>query len=148
MAPFSAGPLVPIPNGMGAALESPVLARTAVVVDDEQVVRMVLHRFLDRRGWSVVEAGSAEQALVAITGAGEPPDLVLCDLHLPGLSGSALFRRVVELHPALAGRLVLTSGDPLAAAHELESEGLRCPVLGKPFSLADLDALLDTLVAL
>ncbi|HTK48997.1 MAG TPA: response regulator [Gemmatimonadaceae bacterium] len=132
---------------MGATLESPVLARTAVVVDDEQVVRMVLRRFLGRRGWSVVEAESAEQALDAIAGAGETPDLVLCDLHLPGLSGSALCRRVGELHPALAGRLVLTSGDPLAAANELAQEGLDCPVLGKPFSLADLDALLDTLGA-
>jgi CheY-like chemotaxis protein len=130
---------------MGAALESPVLARTAVVIDDEQVVRMVLRRFLARRGWSVVEAASAEQALDAIAGAGEPPDLVLCDLHLPGLLGTTLCRRIGELHPALARRIVLTSGDPIAAAQELANEGLDCPVLGKPFSLADLDALLDTL---
>jgi CheY-like chemotaxis protein len=130
---------------MGAPLESPVLARTAVVVDDEQVVRMVLRRFLDRRGWSVVEAASAEEALVAIAGAVEAPDLVLCDLQLPGLRGSALCRRIAELHPALARRLVLTSGDPLSAARELANEGLDCPVLGKPFTLADLDALLDTL---
>jgi two-component system cell cycle sensor histidine kinase/response regulator CckA len=130
---------------MGAALESPVLARTAVVIDDEQVVRMVLRRFLARRGWSVVEAASAEQAFDAIAGGGEPPDLVLCDLHLPGLLGTALCRRIGELHPALARRIVLTSGDPIDAARELGKEGLDCPVLGKPFTLADLDALLDTL---
>ena len=130
---------------MGPALETPVLARTAVVVDDEQVVRMVLRRYFGRRGWSVVEAESAEQALGLIARADDVPDLVLCDLHLPGLSGSALCRRIAELHPSLAGRLVLTSGDPLGAARELGNEGLDCPVLGKPFCLADLDQLLDTI---
>jgi DNA-binding response OmpR family regulator len=130
---------------MEAALESPVLVRTAVVVDDEQVVRTVLRRFFVRRGWSVVEAESAARARDANARARESPHRGLCDLHLPDLSGSALCRRIGELHPVLAGRLVLTSGDPLAASRELANEGLDCPVLGKPFSIADLDALLETL---
>ena len=117
--------------------------RTVLVIDDEQVVRTVLRRFFVRRGWSVVESESAELALEMVV-AGALPDLIVCDLNLPGMSGSVFCRRVVALHPLLARRVVLTSGDALAAAAALERESLRCPLLGKPFTFGDLDRLLDT----
>ena len=117
-------------------------ARTALVVDDEQVVRMVLRRFLDRQGWTVLEAETAERALELL--AERPaPDIVICDLNLPGLSGAELCRRITELHPALASRLVMTSGDPSAASAELQRAALDCPILGKPFTLADLERVVD-----
>jgi CheY-like chemotaxis protein len=127
---------------MGAVAVSSMPTRTVLVVDDEQVVRTVLRRYFVRRGWSVIESESAERALEIVV-AGAPPDLIVCDLNLPGMSGSALCRRVVALQPLLAKRLVLTSGDPLAAAAALERESLHCPLLGKPFTIGDLDRLLD-----
>jgi CheY-like chemotaxis protein len=130
---------------MGAAAVSSMPTRTVLVVDDEQVVRTVLRRFFVRRGWSVAEAESAEQALEML--ALDPlPELVVCDLNLPGMSGSVFCRRVVALHPVLATRLVLTSGDPLAAAAALERDSLHCPLLAKPFTLGDLDRLLDAVM--
>jgi two-component system cell cycle sensor histidine kinase/response regulator CckA len=117
--------------------------RTALVVDDESVVRSVMRRFLQRAGWAVLEAETAEQALEVLGGCETQLDLVLCDLNLPGLSGSALCGRITALRPELASRLVLTSGDPLAAAAELARESLLCPVLSKPFSLTDLERVVD-----
>lgn len=117
--------------------------RRALVVDDEGVVRSVMRRFLQRAGWEVLEAETAEQALDVLRGEGARLDLVLCDLNLPGLSGSALCGRITSLRPELASRLVLTSGDPLAAAAELARESLLCPVLSKPFSLTDLERVVD-----
>jgi CheY-like chemotaxis protein len=122
---------------------SATLARTVLVVDDERVVRMVLDRYFGRQGWTVLEAETAEGALALLDGAPEP-DLVLCDLNLPGLSGAALCRRITEKHPVLATRLVLTSGDPTSAAAELQRASLHCPVLGKPFTLADLERIVNT----
>lgn len=119
-------------------------ARTALVVDDEAVVRMVLRRFFGRNGWAVLEAENGERALEILAG-GTLPDVVICDLNLPALSGTAFCRRVTELRPALATRLVLTSGDPVSASAALERENLHCPVLSKPFTLDDLDRILDTL---
>lgn len=124
------------------AAASATLARTVLVVDDEHVVRMVLNRYFGRQGWTVLEAETAERALVLLDG-GPAPDLVLCDLNLPGFSGAALCRRISEHHPVLATRLVLTSGDPTSAVAELQRAGLHCPVLGKPFTLADLDRIVD-----
>ena len=117
--------------------------RTALVVDDEQVVRLVLRRYLGRVGWTVVEAATAERALELLA-EGPAPDIVFCDLNLPGLSGVALCRRIAELHPGLATRLVLTSGDAAKAAAELEAASIDRPILGKPFALAELQRLVDT----
>ncbi|MDB4881858.1 MAG: response regulator receiver [Gemmatimonadetes bacterium] len=122
---------------------SAAATRTVLIVDDERVVRSVMRRFLERSGWLVLEAETAEQALVLLGRQATPIDLVLCDLNLPGLSGSALCGRITTLRPELASRLVLTSGDPDAAACELARESLHCPVLEKPFSLMDLERIVD-----
>ena len=118
-------------------------ARTALVVDDENVVRLVLRRYLGRVGWTVIEAETAERALELLA-TGAAPDLVFCDLNLPGLSGAALCRRIAELHPTLAARLVVTSGDTTSAAAELQRVAIDHPVLGKPFALAELQRVIDT----
>jgi CheY-like chemotaxis protein len=119
------------------------LPRTVLVVDDEQVVRLVLRRFMERSGWIVAEVESAEQALAMLDGV-VIPDLVICDLNLPGLSGAELCLRITERQPALASRLVLTSGDPGSASRELGRASLDCPILGKPFSLIDLERVVDS----
>jgi two-component system cell cycle sensor histidine kinase/response regulator CckA len=113
--------------------------RTVLVVDDERVVRGLMRRYLERTGWCVLESESAERALELVGQSGVRIDLVFCDLNLPGLSGSALCGRITALRPDLASRLVLTSGDPDAAAEELARESLHCPVLEKPFTLVDLE---------
>jgi CheY-like chemotaxis protein len=125
------------------AAASTAPARTVLVVDDEQVVRLVLRRFMQRTGWLVAEAESAEQALAMLDGA-VIPDLVICDLNLPGLSGAELCLRITERQPALASRLVITSGDPGSASRELGRSSLDCPVLGKPFTLIDLERVIDS----
>ena len=117
--------------------------RTALVVDDECVVRSVMRRYLERNGWVVLEAETADQALELLGQSSVSLDLVLCDLNLPGLSGSMLCGRIAALRPELASRLVMTSGDPDAAALELARESLLCPVLEKPFSLQDLERIVD-----
>jgi CheY-like chemotaxis protein len=127
---------------MTAAATS-ALARTVLVVDDEQVVRLVVRRFMQRSGWIVAEAESAERALALLDGV-VMPDLVICDLNLPGLSGAELCLRITERQPALASRLVLTSGDPGSASRQLERASLDCPVLGKPFSLVELERMVES----
>ena len=128
---------------IGAVAQIPT--RIALVVDDELVVRAVVRRLLERRGWAVIESATAEQALEVLSDATTRIDVVLCDLNLPGISGSALCGRITTLRPELASRLVLTSGDPRAAAAELERESLHCPVLEKPFSLVDLERVVEGL---
>ncbi len=123
------------------------LQRCALLVDDEVSVRVVVRRFLERRGWAVLEAPSAEHALRLLNDDAVDVDVVLVDLHLPGLSGSALCQRISTAHPMLSARLLVASGDALKAVEELALESLHCPVLAKPFELDELGRTLDGLVA-
>jgi two-component system, cell cycle sensor histidine kinase and response regulator CckA len=118
---------------------APTPTRIALVVDDERVVRTVMRRLLERRGWDVIESETAEHALEVLGDLSTRIDVVLCDLNLPGISGSALCGRITTMRPELASRLILTSGDPRAAKAELARESLLCPLLEKPFSLTDLE---------
>ncbi len=56
-----------------------------LVVDDEDTIREVVRRYLERDGYAVVEAGDGREALRLFFES--PPDLVILDLMLPGLDG-------------------------------------------------------------
>jgi two-component system cell cycle sensor histidine kinase/response regulator CckA len=116
-------------------------------VDDEQAVRSVLRRYLNRRGWGVVEAADAEQALALIAGGTVAIDAVIVDLHMPGLGGASLCQRIATTQPALSARMILASGDAEAASEALKEQKLICPVLAKPFELTELERALGNMLA-
>lgn len=110
--------------------------RTVLIVDDEAPLRRVLERSLTRQGYHVVGAGSAETAYELL--AAEPADALLLDIHLPTMSGLALYLAIVHRWPALEGRIAIMTGD--AEAEEVRSwlERYRCTVIRKPFNLKDV----------
>jgi PAS domain S-box-containing protein len=121
---------------------SPTAARRALLVDDEAPIRRLLGRLLERRGFEVLEADTADAALRVATPA--QLDLVVCDLRIPGVSGASLYRRLVELNPALKDRFLFISGE--TSPQERNDDDLReVPFLGKPFTAADLDGALSIL---
>ncbi len=63
-----------------------------LVVEDEQAIREMLGFALKKAGFRFEEVADAEQALVSI--ASRPPDLLLLDWMLPGMSGVDLARRL------------------------------------------------------
>ncbi|WP_395392802.1 response regulator transcription factor [Novosphingobium sp. BL-8A] len=68
---------------------------TILVVDDEPAIRRLFHAGLARAGYSVVEAGTAREALNAM--AIDKPEVVLLDLGLPDRDG-------LELIPLMRGQ--------------------------------------------
>jgi len=63
-----------------------------LVVEDEPAIRDMIGFALKQAGLQYDESADAEQALVAV--ASSPPDLVLLDWMLPGMSGADLVRRL------------------------------------------------------
>jgi CheY-like chemotaxis protein len=79
-----------------------------LVVDDQSVVREILAEYLSLDGYKVSQAADAVQALALIS-SGEPFDLVLTDIDMPGdFDGLDLARRVKETTPAT--KVILISG--------------------------------------
>jgi len=61
-----------------------------LVVDDDEMSRRSAGRASGGRGYAVQSAESGEAALVLLSQGEPPPDLVLADVQLPGISGSLL----------------------------------------------------------
>ena len=115
--------------------------RRALIVDDEAPIRKLLARMLERRGFDVLEADTAEAALEIADTAGLA--LVLCDVRLPGSNGMDLCRTLLARRPELERAFVFITGD--RSAIDVDEVLSRVPVLIKPFSSADLQAVLVTL---
>jgi DNA-binding NtrC family response regulator len=106
---------------------------TILVVDDEAGLRRVLERILTRHGYRVLTAGSAETAYELL--ASEEADALLLDIHLPSMSGLALYLAIIHRWPALDGRIAIMTGDAEAEEVRTWLEHHRCTVIRKPFNL-------------
>jgi len=65
-----------------------------LVVEDEDNIREVIGRYLEREGFNVREAADGYAALDAISE--QEPDLIVMDLMLPGIDGLTLTRQVQQ----------------------------------------------------
>jgi DNA-binding NtrC family response regulator len=84
-----------------------------LVVDDDEAVRDSLRLVLEHAGHRVREAVSGERALESL--AGDPVDVVLLDLGMPGMHGLEALERIRELAPD-TGVIVVTGEATLANA--------------------------------
>jgi CheY-like chemotaxis protein len=109
---------------------------TILLVEDEENVRCIAVRVLRESGYTVLEARTAEDALLLAERWGNPIDLVLTDRVLPGMPGRELARRLTARHPQC--RTLLMSGYP--PDEEGPSGVLPADVkhLMKPFNVAML----------
>jgi PAS domain S-box-containing protein len=94
--------------------DAPREPRTAcgrlLLVEDEPAVRRLVTRMLERHGYEVLVAEDGEEALAHAAGGGEPVDLLVSDVVMPGMSGPDLARRLRESWPGLA--VLFVSGYP------------------------------------
>ncbi len=106
---------------------------TVLIVDDEAGLRRVLERFLERQGYRVLSAGAAESAYEIL--ATEAADALLLDIHLPTMSGLALYLAIIHRWPALEGHIAIMTGDAEAEEVRTWLDHHRCTVIRKPFNL-------------
>jgi CheY-like chemotaxis protein len=127
------------PDAAPEPLDAPPTHRTALLVDDEDLVRLSTADMLGDLGYTVIEARSGEEAMRLLT-RGEPFDLLITDHLMPGLTGTDLARAVRAARPGVP--VLLVSG-------YAEGEGVAAdlPRLVKPFRKAELAASLAQLAA-
>jgi two-component system, response regulator, stage 0 sporulation protein F len=113
-----------------------------LLVDDDAQVRATIGRGLAALGYPVREAASGAAALALLRE--ERPSLVILDYLMPDMDGAETAREIASLEPDLP--IVFSTGHAaLRALRNAAGEGIS--VLEKPFTLAELDALIkETLV--
>jgi CheY-like chemotaxis protein len=113
----------------------PSKVRRALVVDDEDLVRITVADMIAELGFEVVEGSSAEEALERLAD-GQTFDVLVTDHLMPGLSGAALAYEVRQRWPQI--RTVIISG--YADADGVGPDLLR---LNKPFRQDELSEILE-----
>lgn len=134
---------MPLPGALRAGVGA--AAQRVLVVDDSRSIRTLLKIYLAGRAFDFVEAETAEEALKLLQQ--RPVDLILTDLHLEGMSGADLARRVRADAGLRRTPVLLVSGERdaqrlAALAREAGADG----VISKPISCNQLMGLVDTLL--
>jgi len=146
-------PIPPTPPlGIPAVRErrsTPRGARGLLIIDDEEPIRRALKRFFERSGWDVDEAGDGLLAIAKLGDAAAAGRyaVVLCDLRMPGADGPAVYEWVRENAPVMLPRIVMSTGDVTSDAAQRFLSGIVTPVLVKPYELAEVASLLESMRA-
>ena len=128
----------PDPPAAEGNLSQPII----LVVEDEILIRAAVAEYLRKSGYTVVEAADATEA-VAVFVSGEPIDIVICDVNMPGtMDGLGLARWIKRHRCALP--VLLTSGRRVAlSANKIPADFF----LAKPYRLGELAERLKLMLA-
>ena len=113
-----------------------------LLVDDEPALRELLRVTLESAEVTVDEAGSASEAESAI--GTSPPDLIILDLRMPGVSGAELCGRLKSQPETREIPIVLLTGADVEEAHRAQEAGAEA-LVRKPFSPLELLGVVDRL---
>jgi DNA-binding response OmpR family regulator len=106
------------------------MAKTILIVEDEEAVRELEKFILEQQGYDVVEARDGLEGLAKAEF--RKPDLILLDLMMPDVSGGRMFDEM-KRHPTTTGiPIIVVTGKP--DAHEMFDDTLGPDnVIMKPF---------------
>ena len=108
-----------------------------LVAEDDELLRALLSDFLSELSHEVKSAADGTE-LVKLALA-ERPDLIITDLHMPGMAGDSMIA-MLDMYPDLSGiPIIVISG---ATAGEIADMGIakEIPVLPKPFDFGRIAA--------
>lgn len=104
---------------------------TILVVEDDDIVRMLIVDVLEELEYQVLEADGCEQALLYLRNDAQPIALMMTDVGLPVMDGRELAKQARSARPQLP--ILFASG----YAESIDvPEGMA--VIGKPFSIDQL----------
>jgi len=70
------------------------MPRKILVVEDNDMNMQLVEFLLEEGGYDIVKAASGEEALAITRNGGQAPDLILMDIHLPGMDGLSVVREM------------------------------------------------------
>lgn len=106
-----------------------------LLVDDDHHIRSLGRELLEKLGYGVETAENGEEVLEKFQ-QGRPPDLVILDYHLPGMSGLEVVQRLKTLYSGI--EVLVASGFFSNREKEQLTAGGARGFLDKPFRLREL----------
>jgi CheY-like chemotaxis protein len=119
---------------------------SVLVIEDDEQMRGLVRRYLERAGYGVVEATSGRDGM-RILRDGAAVHFIVTDLKMADGSGGWLMAQVGYEFPVLLPRTIVISGEADGAAAAHVAVRWKCPVLAKPFDAAVLLSTLSRLAA-
>ncbi len=116
--------------------ETAPVPATIMVVEDEPIVRSLAASILESSGYKVLITESTEDAVRTARVYGEPIDLVLTDMVMPGMKGPEVYRAVLGTHQET--RVLYMSGyaSGVISSHGFSPDAVN--FIRKPFSVTGL----------
>jgi two-component system cell cycle sensor histidine kinase/response regulator CckA len=111
---------------------------TVLLVEDEDPVRLFSTRALKNKGYKVIEAENAEQALTILQESAQKVDLIITDVVMPKMDGPTLIKEVRELYPDKKLKVIFISGYAEDNFRKRLGDEADIHFLPKPFSLKQL----------
>src|SRR5919201_3229904 len=101
-----------------------------LVVDDDDGMREYMGASLELEGYSVLEAGNAEEGM-AVLDSEHQPELILLDVMMPGTDGWEMLQHIQEQHGAIP--VIMFSGKVDERSEQQARERGATGFVGKPF---------------
>lgn len=108
---------------------------TILVVDDVAGIRLLSEKILTQHKYNVIVASTGEEALNIYKDKSNNIDLIVLDLNMPGMGGSACLKKLLKLNPEV--RVVIASGHSDDGPIGKAAVGA-VAYLTKPFEMDDL----------
>jgi PAS domain S-box-containing protein len=108
---------------------------TVLLIEDEESLRYITRRVLERRGYRVLDAGAGIPGLDLLEANRDTIDVIVTDLHMPGLAGEALVRRLRETAPEISCLIVSGLAERFRACPPIDGSLV---ILAKPCEFAEL----------
>lgn len=118
-------------------------SRIVLVIDDDAVVRRMIARLLQARNIECRLAATGEEGLARFAEDGVP-DVLVCDLFLPGMSGIEVLEQV-RARAEWSGVPVVVLTGRARGEMMVRAEALGDRIVTKPFSSVDLVQVIESL---
>ncbi len=107
-----------------------------LLVDDDEFIRSLGQRILEKSGYSVITAGNGREAVDIFKQKRDEISLVILDLIMPVMDGNQCLEEILRIDPG--AKVLIATGHSPDGATEANLEGMATGFVRKPYNLGEL----------
>jgi len=133
MTPQASGKKLEPPAPVG---KPPQIAGTELLVDDEEIIRQLGQKILERSGYKVITARNGREGIEIYKQNRHTIDMVILDMTMPGLDGCQTMTQMLAEFPEV--KIMISTGHPLNDNLGQADQPSFCGILQKPYRAHEL----------